>query len=184
VTSKAYFRWLIFFVALLGIALLGWIAYFLIPRQPEAPEEMKYLAFKEFSSPTYKYQFLVLGEEEATWKDVYASPEMGQKFLSLIRGSKNYKLVVQEYLAERPEMAKALAMPNVTKTVARMNVCENGSENPSLTINFQLDGGPIIVAAPNRQSEAFVILPEKEQELDDLMTELQFGPRPKEPSGE
>jgi len=179
VSSKAYFRWLAFFVALLGVAQIGWVTYFLTPRKPGRPDEMKYLAFRRFSSPTFKYQFQVESGDRPKWKEVEISAATGQKFLDLLRGSKNSAVVMREYLSQHPEMAKGLITPFWPDSAAQLNVYEDGADNPSLSIDFQRSR-QVIVSGPDRQSQTFLIRPERQQELGDLTADIQFGPFPKD----
>jgi hypothetical protein len=177
VTSKADFRWLALFVTLLGAAQLGWFAYFLTPRQPERRSEVKYLKFRKFSSPSFKYRFQVESATGTDWQEKEIELEQGQKILDLLRGSKSLSLVFDEYRQQHPELAHALISPEIGRPVGGLTAFEDGLETPSLTIDF-LNIRNVVISAPGRETQTFVIGNDRLKELDAVTADIQWGPIP------
>ena len=178
-SSKVYFRWLALFVAMLGIAQIGWIVYFSIPKRSQRRTEIRRLAFPPLSSPTFKYRYRVEGERasDSRWREVEIPEKTGRKLLTLLRGSKSLSVATQEFLRKHPGSMVTPAIP--PDSVGRLSAYEDGSENPSLSIEF-LGYYEVMVSGPGRKADTFVISTERRREIMDVTAEIQWGPIPKE----
>jgi hypothetical protein len=179
-TDTAYFRWLGFFVTVLGVSQMGWIVYFLTPARREVRRsEMKYLSFRNFSSPNFKYRYQEESATGTTWQEKSIQPEEGEKILSLLRGAKSLSLAFDEYRQRHPELAGALICPEIGRPVGGLIIFERESDTPSFTIDF-LDIRQVEISAPGRETRTFVIGKNRYRELDEVTADIQWGPIPKD----
>jgi hypothetical protein len=175
-SNKLYFRLLTLFVAMLGVAQVGWVLYFLTPARQETKPSPKYLVIRGFSSPTFKYRYRELSEDglDAAWREVEVPEETGGKILNLLRGSKSTALVLDEYYRQNPgrPLRYRLFYPN---SIGVLDVYENGSDKPALNIDFQAST-EFIVTRRGGDSDLFVLSSEKRREIEDLTAAIQWGP--------
>ena len=179
-SSKVYFRWLGIFVAMLGVAQMGWFVYFSIPRaRPDRQTEMRSLTIPKLSSPTFRYRYRLEGEPASGsgWREVEIQEATGRKLLELLRGSKNLSLVMREAAREHP--GSLVHFDSFPDSVGRLSAYEDGSDNPSLFVEF-LGYYQVMVWRPGGKANTFFPSLEQAKEIKDAVDDIQWGPIPKD----
>ena len=180
ISNRLYFRLLTLFVAVLGVAEIGWVSYLVSPSRHKPKPRPNYLTIRGYSSPTFKYRYLELSEDgqDAAWREMEVPEDAGRKMLNLLRGSKSTSLAEQEYHRQHPELQPPYRhfYPN---SVGVLSVYENDSDAPALSIDFQASGEFIVTRAKG-DFDFFVLSREQRVALDDLTAAVQWGPILKE----
>jgi hypothetical protein len=154
VSKKLYFRLLALFTAVLALSQAGWAVYVLTPRRPEP--RPKFLRMPEVSSPTFKYEYRepMADDVDVVHREVAVPVATGKRILHLLRHAKTYNATREEYLATRPEERGRYRhfYPDI---FARLQVYENGSQQPTLSITF-LQAGMFETSRPRNYETYFI----------------------------
>jgi hypothetical protein len=170
-SNQLYWRTMLLSLVVFILSVSGLVAYWLTP----APPPPEFLEFPKLHSPQFTYGYWA---STTRWEETELDEQTGRRILLLLRGSRTWGSVVDEYCRQNPEKAELVRQflfanrHAGVETRAQLIVQEEGLGKPVVEIHF-LASGRMHVEFNGEIVNLFVMRPSTRAEVNEMLARIE-----------